>query len=164
MRRAVPTLLGTVLSIGLLAGFHTSPAQTVATTANGAGPSSSLTTRPPVAGSSPGAGDGLGGTSIAVPPSTSATRIVDGPAEANRYGTVQVQVTLSGSQIVDVQALQLPGAKAKSQQISNSAAPKLRQEALTAQSAQVHTISGATYTSIGYQQSLQAALDAAGLP
>jgi uncharacterized protein with FMN-binding domain len=40
----------------------------------------------------------------------------------------------------------------------------LRQEALTAQSAQVHTISGATYTSIGYQQSLQAALDRAGLP
>lgn len=150
MRRAVPALFATLLSLGLLANFHSAPAQTVSTTAAGAGATSPVTTSP-VAGASP-------------PPSSAGTRLITGPAEVNKYGTVQVQVTLSGNQIVDVRALQLPSAKSKSQQISTSAAPKLRQEALTAQSAQVHTISGATYTSIGYQQSLQAALDRAGLP
>ena len=150
MRRAVPALFATLLSLGLLANFHSAPAQTVSTTATGAGATSPVTTGSPIAGASP-------------PPSLAGTRLITGPAEVNKYGTVQVQVTLSGNQIVDVRALQLPSAKSKSQQISTSAAPKLRQEALTAQSAQVHTISGATYTSIGYQQSLQAALDGAGL-
>jgi uncharacterized protein with FMN-binding domain len=165
MRRIAPAFAATLLSLGLLVNFHTSPAPTVSSTANGAAsPTSSTTTRPPVAGASPGAGDGRGGTPATVPPPTTATRVVDGPAEVTRYGIVQVQVTLSGNQIVDVQALQLPSAKTKSQQISTSAEPRLLQEVLAAQSAQVDTISGATYTSIGYQQSLQAALDAAGRP
>jgi uncharacterized protein with FMN-binding domain len=47
--------------------------------------------------------------------------------------------------------------------ISAGAEPQLRQEALQAQSAHIDTVSGATYTSEGYRQSLQAALDAAHL-
>jgi uncharacterized protein with FMN-binding domain len=76
------------------------------------------------------------------------------------YGTVQVQVTMSKGKITDVQTLQLPGG-GRSSQISRYAAPQLRSEVLQAQSAQVNTISGATYTSMAYQQSLQAALDQA---
>jgi uncharacterized protein with FMN-binding domain len=77
------------------------------------------------------------------------------------FGNVQVQVTLQSGQITDVQALQLPRG-GHSGQVSNYAAPQLRSEVLQAQSAQVDTISGATYTSMAYQQSLQAALDQAG--
>ncbi|MDQ2825992.1 MAG: FMN-binding protein, partial [Actinomycetota bacterium] len=77
---------------------------------------------------------------------------------------VQVRVTLSGNRIVDMAALQLPSDRSTSRQINDVAGPELRQEVLAAQSSQVHTISGATYTSNGYRQSLQAALDQAGHP
>jgi uncharacterized protein with FMN-binding domain len=76
------------------------------------------------------------------------------------FGTVQVQVTLQSGQITDVQALQLPSG-GHSGQVSSYAEPQLRSEVLQAQSAQVDTVSGATYTSQAYQQSLQAALDQA---
>ncbi|MGD0019914.1 MAG: FMN-binding protein [Candidatus Limnocylindrales bacterium] len=78
------------------------------------------------------------------------------------FGTVQVQVTLQNGKITDVQPLQLPNDQRRTQQISQYAAPQLRSEVLAAQSAQVDTISGATYTSEGYLQSLQSALDQAG--
>jgi uncharacterized protein with FMN-binding domain len=77
------------------------------------------------------------------------------------FGTVQVQVTLQNGTITDVQTLQLPNDRGHSAEISAYAGPQLRSEALQAQSAQIDTISGATYTSYGYQQSLQSALDQA---
>lgn len=75
------------------------------------------------------------------------------------YGDVQVMAVTSGSRITDVKALQLTDANQRSRDISASASPMLRQEALQAQSASIDTVSGATYTSEGYRQSLQAALD-----
>ncbi len=77
------------------------------------------------------------------------------------FGTVQVQVTMKNGTITDVQALQMPSDRGHTAQISAYAAPQLRSEALQAQSAQIDSISGATYTSYGYQQSLQSALDQA---
>jgi uncharacterized protein with FMN-binding domain len=77
------------------------------------------------------------------------------------FGTVQVQVTMQNGKITDVRALQLPSDQFRSQQIGQYAAPLLRSEVVSAQSAQVDTISGATYTSLGYLQSLQSALDQA---
>jgi uncharacterized protein with FMN-binding domain len=77
------------------------------------------------------------------------------------FGTVQVQVTMQNGTITDVQALQLPNDRGHSAEVSAYAGPQLRSEALQAQSAQIDTISGATYTSYGYQQSLQSALDQA---
>jgi uncharacterized protein with FMN-binding domain len=77
------------------------------------------------------------------------------------FGTVQVQVTFQGGKITDVQAVQMPSDQRHSQEISAAVAPMLHDEVLQAQSAQVNTISGATYTSMGYLQSLQSALDQA---
>ncbi len=82
-----------------------------------------------------------------------------GDPSDNQYGTVQVQVTLQGSQITDVVALQMPDSHQRSLEISQQAEPILRQEALQAQSAQIDILSGATFTSQSYVQSLQAALD-----
>jgi uncharacterized protein with FMN-binding domain len=84
-----------------------------------------------------------------------------GSAVQTPFGTVQVQVTLQNGTITDVRALQLPTGRGHTQQISSYAGPQLRSEVLQAQSAQVDTISGATYTSEGYMQSLQSALDQA---
>ena len=90
-----------------------------------------------------------------------AEQVVDGKVVNTRYGPVQVEVTLSGSKIVDVQALQLPNDRQYSAEISDYVAPYLRQMALQAQSANIDIISGATYTSTGYARSLQSALNAA---
>jgi uncharacterized protein with FMN-binding domain len=84
-----------------------------------------------------------------------------GSAVQTPFGTVQVQVTMQNGKITDVQALQLPTGRGHTQQVSAYAGPQLRSEVLQAQSAQVDTISGATYTSQGYIQSLQSALDQA---
>jgi uncharacterized protein with FMN-binding domain len=86
---------------------------------------------------------------------------ITGPAVQIPYGTVQVQVTFKNGQITDVQALQMPSGQRHSSEISSAVAPMLHDEVLQAQSAQVNTISGATYTSEGYLQSLQSALDQA---
>ncbi|MFD4673569.1 FMN-binding protein [Lentzea sp. NPDC058450] len=83
-------------------------------------------------------------------------RTVAGPAVNTSEGTVQVQVTLQGTKIVDVKALRAPNSDP-----TRMALPLLKQSALKAQSADIDTVSGATATSEGYRQSLQAALDGA---
>jgi uncharacterized protein with FMN-binding domain len=84
-----------------------------------------------------------------------------GATFTNRWGDVQVQVTVSGGTIASVDALQLPDDDRKSVSINKRAYPQLVQMSLTAQSADVDTVSGATYTSEGYRDSLQTAIDAA---
>jgi uncharacterized protein with FMN-binding domain len=80
-----------------------------------------------------------------------------------RFGSVQVQITVAGGAITDVTALQLTDHDRRSASISSRAAPILRSEVLDAQSANVSNVSGATYTSDAYLQSLQSAIDQAGL-
>jgi uncharacterized protein with FMN-binding domain len=79
----------------------------------------------------------------------------------NRFGDVQVQVIISQGRIVDVKALQLPSDRAQSAYISQVAGPMLRDEVLQAQSARIDIISGATYTSDSYAQSVESALQQA---
>jgi uncharacterized protein with FMN-binding domain len=84
-----------------------------------------------------------------------------GTSEATQFGNVQVKVVVSGGKITDVIALQLTSMGGRSVQISNYAAPILRSEVIAAQSANVSTVSGATYTTDGYLSSVQSALDQA---
>ena len=74
-----------------------------------------------------------------------------------------MQITVANGSITDVSALHLTDADGRSVQISNRAAPVLREEVLSAQSASVQMVSGATYTSEAYLASLQSAIDQAGL-
>ena len=88
--------------------------------------------------------------------------VVNGASVGNRYGDVQVQATFAADgTLTNVDVIQAPSRDGQSVQINNYAVPRLNSEALTAQSANVHTVSGATYTSIGYEQSLQSAIDVA---
>lgn len=80
-----------------------------------------------------------------------------------QYGPVQVRVTAQAGQIKDVVAVALPGGDSRSAQISNYAGPQLRQQALAAQSAHIDGVAGASYTSAGYEQSLQSALNQLGV-
>jgi uncharacterized protein with FMN-binding domain len=93
---------------------------------------------------------------------TTGTKTVTGTLIETRYGPVQVQVTVTNGKIATITATQLPS-EGRSGRISDYAAPILSGEAMTAQSAQIDLVSGATYTSSAYEQSLQAALDQAGL-
>ena len=88
---------------------------------------------------------------------------VDGAVVGTQYGSVQVRVSFTGKKITNVHALKLTDSSGTSVSISAGAAPTLRHEALAAQSAKIDVVSGATYTSEAYQQSLQSALDAAHL-
>jgi uncharacterized protein with FMN-binding domain len=99
-------------------------------------------------------------------PSTTATtaggvRVIAGDPEDNPYGTIQVRVTLNGGKITDVSTLQSPNDRGRSVEIAQEALPVLRQEVLRAQSAQIDVVSGASYDSQGYAQSVQSALDKA---
>ncbi|MCW2524904.1 MAG: hypothetical protein JWO63_3239, partial [Frankiales bacterium] len=92
-----------------------------------------------------------------------ASKTYDGSAVQTRYGTVQVAVTVAGGKISNVSFLQLTSDDGRSADINSQAGPLLLQETLSAQSSNIDTISGATFTSEGYLQSLQSALDQAGL-
>jgi len=88
--------------------------------------------------------------------------VVDGGVYHNKWGDVQVRATFaSDGSLTDVTTLQTPYRDGKSVRINDRAVPRLNVEALTAQSANVDTVSGATYTSNDYRRSLQSAIDAA---
>lgn len=101
----------------------------------------------------------------ATPSTTAAARsnsVVDGATFQNKYGPVQVRVTFGpDGNVVSVDAVQTPDAARKSVEINSQAVPQLDAGAVSAQSAQVHTVSGATYTSNDYQRSVQSSIDAA---
>jgi uncharacterized protein with FMN-binding domain len=101
------------------------------------------------------------GQSVPSSPSTGADTVVNGTVAQTVWGPVQVQVTISAGKISDVIALQVPDQSFRDQEINSYAVPQLRQEVLSAQSAHIDAVSGATVTSDGYVQSLQAALDSA---
>jgi uncharacterized protein with FMN-binding domain len=86
---------------------------------------------------------------------------VNGAPVDTQYGPVQVQITVQNGRVTRADAIDYPHDSGQSRDINSQAIPQLNQEALQAQSAHIDTVSGATYTSGGYQQSLQSALDAA---
>lgn len=93
----------------------------------------------------------------AVGPATAAGTFT-GDAVDTFYGTVQIALVVQDGKIVDVQELQMPSDRRLSAQISQEAGPILRSQVLRAQSANINGVSGASYTSYGYWESLQSAL------
>ncbi|QNG38749.1 FMN-binding protein [Geodermatophilaceae bacterium NBWT11] len=172
MKKIVLWCMSTLTVLVLLFGYHTSTSSQATATATAE--SSTVT---PVTGSlaatpstsaSPAAPSTAAPSSAAsptpAPDTTSATTTtVTGTAADTRYGPVQVQLTVSGGTITDVSVVEYPSNDGKDRQINGRALPVLVQETLDAQSADIDMVSGATYTSDGYLESLQSALDQAGL-
>jgi uncharacterized protein with FMN-binding domain len=153
MRRILYAALSTVAGLVLLIGVKTygSTAAHPGTAAKAPGTGSS--------GAGLSNGNDSAGTSTGAGGSSDTRRTVSGQTVDTPYGPVQVKVTLSGSTILDIDAVRLPDGNQRDVEIAGYAVPQLRQEALAAQSAQIDTVSGATYTSEGYIRSLQSALD-----
>ncbi|MFB7505300.1 FMN-binding protein [Streptomyces broussonetiae] len=143
------TVCGTVLLLSLKP--HASPALATADAKSPAVSSGSAPSSAP----GPSASGAKNGT-------RTGTRTATGDTVQTRWGPVQVRVTVKGGRLTDVTALQYPQDNPHDQEINSYALPQLRREALAAQGAQIDMVSGATYTSTGYRQSLQSALDAAG--
>ena len=128
--------------------------------------SSSTSTSSPTAtpsGAPPSGGASPTPTATATPKPASGLKSgsFTGQSYANPYGNVQVQVVISGGKITSVKTIQYPNGHQQSVFINSQALPLLEQEVLQAQSAQINIIGGATFTSQGYAQSVQSALDAA---
>jgi uncharacterized protein with FMN-binding domain len=86
-----------------------------------------------------------------------------GAVAETRWGPVQVRVTVQGGKITASEAVQYPKENSRDQEINDYALPILGREAVQQQSAAIDSVSGATMTSDGYQQSLQSAIDKAHL-
>ena len=86
---------------------------------------------------------------------------INGGVADTAYGPVQVQITLSGGHITRADAIQYPQGGSRDREINSYAVPQLDSETVQADSGQIDTVSGATYTSDGYRASLQSALDEA---
>jgi uncharacterized protein with FMN-binding domain len=155
MKRVLLSICGTVLGLVALLSFKTH-GQAVT---GGALPSAGL----PAASSSTPARSGQSTSAPPNPSPGSSTRTVTGTAVQTQYGIVQVQVKVSGTKIRNVSFVRLTAYDGYSQQINSEAGPILLRETLSAQSAHIDTVSGASYTSAGYVQSLQSALDKVGI-
>lgn len=125
------------------------------------GPPASTVVAPAAIVALPGPAGGSSGAAGTVAPGANSS-VIDGAIYHNRWGDVQVRATFdtSGS-LVAVDAVRTPDDRDRSVQINDHAVPQLNDEALAAQSARIHSVSGATYTSDDYRRSLQSAIDAA---
>ncbi|MFI9820238.1 FMN-binding protein [Streptomyces sp. NPDC052013] len=113
------------------------------------------------AGAGAGSGSGSGSGQDAGGGGEAQARTVTGDTVKTQYGPVQVRITVAGGRITKAEAVQTPKG-GQSDQITSNAVPKLNQAAVAAGNADIDAVSGATYTSTGYKQSLQSALDRAG--
>lgn len=86
-----------------------------------------------------------------------------GDVASTQWGPVQVQITVKGGSITKVTVPTYPSGNPRDTEINDYALPILIQETTKAQSAQIDMVSGATVTSTGYLESLQSAIDRAGL-
>jgi uncharacterized protein with FMN-binding domain len=168
MLRALVTLGGTAAGLAALLAFKTHspaaaapapspPAASASTSQPAASGTGSGTASPaaPAASKKAGTAPKTGGGSAAT------VRTVTGTVANTQYGPMQVQVTLTGTKITNVNVLQRTDDGSESNQIDTNAIPKLTSETLAAQSANIDAVSGASYTSSGYIKSLQSALDQA---
>ena len=177
MKKIVYGILATITGLVLLFSYRTSveavaPAASAATTRNTAGSMSTGSAAGSTSSGSSGSGStGSGSTASGSTASgsasgtTTSTGLKDGTftgqAADTRYGAVQVAITVSGGRITDVAVPQYPNTERRDEEINAQALPILIDETKSAQSAQIDMVSGATFTSDGYTQSLQSAIDQA---
>ncbi len=166
MKRTPIVLAATAAGLAGVLTFHTKSARLTL----GGLPQASATTSPPAPSTTVGSSPDRGTSGTSPPPSTtpttvpSAKRTATGPLVNYNYGELSVSVTVSGRKITNVGIASLDdGGNFRSQAIDQESIPLLEQQALQAQSANIQGVSGASYTSAGFEQSLQAVLGKLGL-
>ena len=159
-------VLSTVTAFVLLFGFDASQrgGTGVATTTISGGGSGTTSTNGSGSNGSTSSGNTSGNSSGSRSGSAgSAAKTVTGSVAQTQWGPVQVQLTIRNRSITKVSVLQYPNGNSRDVEIANFSLPTLIQETIKNQSSNIDMVSGATYTSTGYIQSLQSALDQANL-
>lgn len=159
MRRVSLWLLSTIAIVVLLFSYRTSTGSSASATTVAVAPAPATSSQSTSPGTSAGTTSGAAPNAAA----SSATTTYTGSTAQTRWGDVQVTITVTGGKITAVDVPVYPNGNRRDQEINAYAVPELKQETLAAQNADIDTISGATVTSNGYLESLQAALDAAHL-
>jgi len=169
MRRAPIVIAATAAGLVGVLSFHTKSASltlggTLNPSANRSSPTTSVAAGPPPRQGSTGSSPPTTSTSGSSTGRSSTTRSTTGTQVNYDYGVLAVSVTAEGKKITKVGIASLnDGGNFRSQSIDQQSIPVLEQQALQAQSANIQGVSGASYTSAGFQQSLQAALNRLGL-
>ena len=163
-------LAGTLAGLVGVLVFHTTPSRsgfaTVAGASGSSGPAAGASPKasPPASAGNSSATAGASPKPTAASHQASATRTAVGAGVNYNYGVLSVRVTVSGKKIVKVGIASLDdGGDFRSQSIDQQSIPILEQEAMQAQNANIQGVSGASYTSAGFVQSLQSALHSLGL-
>jgi uncharacterized protein with FMN-binding domain len=165
MRRVILAIVGTAAGLVVLLSFKTHSTSAAATppaaVSGASGQAGAQAATPSASGSSSASSSPRASSS---PGSvTGAAKTVTGTVSDTMFGPVQVQITVKNGKVTAAQAVQYPQGSPRDQQINSYAVPVLNQEAVSASSASIDAVSGATYTSGGYVTSLQSALDKAGV-
>jgi uncharacterized protein with FMN-binding domain len=161
LRHIILGTAATVSSVVLLLALKQSGVTTgLATAQAGAVPSAAASA--PAGGAAAAGGAGGAGAGGAGAAGGAGKAAFTGEVAQTQYGPVQVRLITSGGKVAQVEAVQAPNSTPRSKQVTADSVPKLNQQAVTARGARIDTVSGATYTSKGYAQSLQSALDKAG--
>jgi len=156
MRRIVIWLASTLTILVLLFGYHTSTNKTSSASVVSSSPTTSSGSKPRSSPSGTTSSGSDGGSSSKI-------TTYAGQVAQTRWGPVQVKITVQGGKLTKVTILQQPSGNSRDAEINSRALPILINESLSAQNANIDMVSGATVTSEGYVQSLQAALDEAGI-
>ena len=152
MKRVIASFIVTVAGLVALLSFKTHTPELAAATKSVASSSSSsgqVTAATSTSSSSTATATANSGT----------TKTITGDSEDTRWGPVQVKITVNGSKITAVDVVDYPTTNGRDQEINSYAVPELVSQALSAQSAKVDGVSGATYTTEGFKASLQSAID-----
>jgi uncharacterized protein with FMN-binding domain len=153
VKRAPIVVAGTVAGLVAVLEFHTTPAKV----------SLAGSTLPAATTGGSSRGGSAAGSGQAAGSSTAGTHTVTGPEVNYNWGVLAVKVTVSHGKITKVGLAYLDdGSNPRSQYIDQQSIPLLEQETLQAQSANIQGVSGASYTSAGFTQSLQSALHSLG--
>ena len=167
MKRIVLWGLSTLSALVLLFGYSTSTSGVQATRSPSSIYSSTVTSGTKssgASGSTASSGSGTSGSkSSGSTTKAAAAKTVTGSVAQTQWGPVEVQLRVSNRKITRVSVLQYPNGNGKDQEINSQALPILTQETVSKQSANIDMVSGATVTSNGYIESLQSAIDQAGL-
>ncbi len=165
MRRAPIVAVATLAGLAAVLSFHTKSAPlTLGTASTGTATTRGTTPTSVAAGPPPKSQSNSSRSSSTSAPTSSTRRTAIGVAVNYNYGTLSVSVTATGKRITNVQIASIDdGGNFRSQSIDQQSIPILEQEALQAQSANIQSVSGASYTSAGFEQSLQSALTKLGI-
>ncbi|MEN9741196.1 MAG: hypothetical protein RIR66_152 [Actinomycetota bacterium] len=163
MKRSTLVALSTVAGVAGVLGFNPKGVDTRNMSMTSMDPTASTTATTDVEATPQATTQAVITTQSAAPTpeqtTSAASGTITGKTVQTRWGPVQLSVTVSNGQITAIDALQYPSGDGRSLQISRYSIPVLTQEALSAQSANIQGVGGATYTTRGYQQSLQSILD-----